>query len=92
MTSTFDKSSSVARNGNGASNGSGNGAGNGNGNGNGYTPSFPSGNGVPEADAYVPPSFDQPVILRQSRLGQGDRNCDYGGHCGLCYLGVYCQG
>jgi len=60
MANISNKPSLTANNGNGTSNG------NGNGNGNGYTPSFPAGNGVPEADAYVPPSFDQPVILRQS--------------------------
>ncbi|MEL6777550.1 MAG: HlyD family efflux transporter periplasmic adaptor subunit [Cyanobacteria bacterium J06597_16] len=73
MTSTSDRSK-VASNGNGngqfvmngsaASNGNGNGAVPMNGNGGGMPP---TGNGG-EFENYVPPSFDKPVILRQSPL------------------------
>ncbi|MEO1619814.1 MAG: HlyD family efflux transporter periplasmic adaptor subunit [Cyanobacteria bacterium J06632_3] len=58
MANTSNKPSFTANN--AASNGNGYSNGNGNGNGNGAN------GGAPEVDAYVPPSFDQPVILRQS--------------------------
>ncbi|MEL6939969.1 MAG: HlyD family efflux transporter periplasmic adaptor subunit [Cyanobacteria bacterium J06598_1] len=63
MTQTSNRSSQTVSNGNGASP-------NGNGNG-GFVPSDVNGNGNgngdgPVVDSFVPPSFDQPVILRQS--------------------------
>ena len=72
MTSTSDRSKAVPSNGNGNGNGqfvmngaaqNGNGAAQ-NGNGGGMPPN----GGGPEFDNYVPPSFDKPVILRQSPL------------------------
>lgn len=70
MTSTSDRSKAVGTSGNGAGrlvmNGAANGAANGvaqsASNGAGMPP---NGNG-PQPDSYVPPSFDKPVILRQS--------------------------
>ncbi|MEM9092109.1 MAG: HlyD family type I secretion periplasmic adaptor subunit [Cyanobacteria bacterium P01_F01_bin.53] len=72
MTSTSDRSKAIPSNGNGHSNGqfvmngaaqNGNGAAQ-NGNGGGLPPN----GGGPEFENYVPPSFDKPVILRQSPL------------------------
>lgn len=73
MTSTSDRSKAVPSNGNGNGNGqfvmngaaqNGNGAVPSNGNGGGMPPN----GGGPQFENYVPPSFDKPVILRQSPL------------------------
>ncbi|MEO0707415.1 MAG: hemolysin D, partial [Cyanobacteria bacterium J06649_5] len=73
MTSTSDRSK-VASNGNGNGQFVMNGSAAINGNGNGAVPMNGNGGGMPptgnggEFENYVPPSFDKPVILRQSPL------------------------
>jgi hemolysin D len=74
MTRTSDRSQSVNGNGrmNGQSNGQTNGQANGgqaNGQANGGAGGFPPPNGdAPQFEAYIPRSFDKPVILRQSPM------------------------